>query len=154
MKLNLFHFLFIFYFLKVNLTHRKFRKHGTNILDNTDNSSLKIDQIFNQTEHKLFNQLLHNFNENEQMSEIISIFKTIKAQVKNEDEKLNNFSSKVMAFNKEILNYFESNKIDFNDKNHMNIQMNTNISALKNSRENMTNLLIEIQGIIYFCKNK
>ena len=88
------------------------------------------------------------------MSEIISIFKTIKAQVKNEDEKLNNFSSKVMAFNKEILNYFESNKIDFNDKNHMNIQMNTNISALKNSRENMTNLLIEIQGIIYFCKNK
>ena len=57
--------------MKLSFGHRKFRKHATNI-DSLDNGALKFDQFFNQTEHKLFNQLLHNFNENEQMSQIMT----------------------------------------------------------------------------------
>ena len=145
MKLLFLRFLLVFYFLKIISGHRKFRKHAANI-DSFDNGSLKLDQMFNQTEHKLFNQLLHNFNENEQMSQIISIFKTIKMQVKKEDEKLTNFSNKVLAVNQELMKYYSSNSFDLLEKTQMKTQINTNISTLRKAKQNMTHLLGEIQG--------
>lgn len=149
MKFLIFHFLFIFFLMKLSFGHRKFRKHATNI-DGLDNGALKFDQFFNQTEHKLFNQLLHNFNENEQMSQIISIFKTIKMQVKREDEKLTNFSNKVLAVNQEIMKYYSSNIFDLHDKTHMKTQLNVNIQTLRKAKHNMTSLLWQIQGIFFY----
>lgn len=143
MKLNFFYFFFIFYFLKVSLAHKKFRKHYSNI-DNLDNN----EQIFNQTEHKLFTQLLNNFNENEQMSEILSIFKKIKAQVRQLDEKLSFYSKKVVSLNKDLNFYYSSNKFDSSDQSLTIIQINNNIKDLKTVKENMTNLLNELQGFL------
>lgn len=120
------------------MTHKKFRKHYSNI-DDLDNN----EQVFNQTKHKLFTQLLNNFNENEQMSEILSIFKKIKTQVNHTDEKLSFYTKKVISWNQDLNFYYSFNKFDFSDRNLTIIQINNNIKALKTLKENMTSLLNE-----------
>lgn len=146
-----FFFLFVIFafFLNFHSAFKKFRKHSAYI-DNGEigNNSLKIEQIFNQTEHKLFNQLLLNFKENEQMSEILSMFKKIKAEVTNFDENLSNYSKKVLALNQEILNYYSLNQYDSNNKEVIKLQLNRNLTILRKIKKNFTLILSEIQGVL------
>lgn len=151
MKPIFFLFLIFAFYLNFHRAFKKFRKHSAYI-DNGDigNSSLRIEQIFNQTEHKLFNQLLQNFKENEQMSEILSIFKKIKAEVTNFDENLSNYSKKVLALNQEILNYYSLNQYDSYNNEVIKLQLNRNLTKLRKIKKNFTLILSEIQGVFYF----
>ena len=140
--------LLIFCCLKGSTAHKKLRKHSTNI--DPDGSPIKLVQFYNQTEQKLFTQLLHNFNENEQMSEIISIFKNLKTQVKNSDEKLSTSAEKVLGINKEIINYYSMNKFDLGDSNKTRVEFNNNVLALKKAKSYLIEILKDLQGFICF----
>ena len=71
-------------------------------------------------------------------------------QVKREDEKLTNFSNKVLAVNQEIMKYYSSNIFDLHDKTRMKTQLNVNIPTLRKAKQNMISLLGQIQGKMRF----
>lgn len=124
---------------------RKFKKHGTNI----DGFEAYNDSM-NQTEQKMIGRIVQNFKENEQMSEIISIFKKIKTNVQIFDEKLSNYSKKVLALNKEIKDFVSLNQFETNGKPLLSLHINQNISVLERIKANFSEILIEVQGFSGF----
>lgn len=148
MKFNFQNFCFYFVVLWLTLvlvsSHRlkKFKKHNSyNTLIESNNSLNSSDQEINQTHIKLLTQLYYNFNENEQISKIFTIFKDIKSDVQFEDDLLSNISMKVFNYNQLISeNYFPL----FNQKEEYNfsrININHNVTTFNKVKKNMTNLL-------------